>query len=212
VRWLGELDGAPPKRWWTAEKPIGVGGAEFADFELPDGGYFGVDIVRARGTLIAEEYRVAAGERLEKTVHLPASPHESLSWAHFAGIVPSKTEAAREHVAVSRTIEVSPGAARLTSVDLPEGESAWFDLRPGIRRHVTAPQDDDGRFVTWWLPGLGEPSRQSLQNWIQGRHDEFGRPYLPPRWMAVRAVHTQDLVSIPWAWWLAPHDPPGSFS
>jgi hypothetical protein len=212
VRWLGELDGTPPKRWWTAEQPIGVGGTEFADFELPDGGYFGVDIVRARGTLISEEYRVAAGERLEQIVHLPESPHEHLSWAHFAGIVPSKSEAAKE----TRENLASGAVATptLTQVDLPEGESAWYHLTADApsANPVTAHMDDDGRFVSWWLPQLSDQSRRSLEKWIKEPDNSAPpKPDVPPRWMAVRADRAIDLVSIPWAWWLAPGDSSGEF-
>jgi hypothetical protein len=214
VRWLGELNGTPPKRWWTAEKPIGVGDTEFADFELPDGGYFGVDIVRARGTLISEEYRVAAGEQLEEIVHLPESPHESLSWAHFAGLVPSKSEAARELAAIRQMPEVSSGGASLTGVDLPEGESAWYQRLAGVPAgdQVTAYKQDDGRFVTWWLDTLSDQSRGSLANWIKEPVGSASNDKaVPPRWMAVSAGSTLDLVSIPWAWWLAPDDSPGEF-
>ncbi len=103
VRLLTDASGKVAKEWWSRERTIAVAGGdgqtgEHTVFDLPSGGYYGVNIIFPRGPDISVEFLVEEGEVRTETVAMAVSPHEYLGWQQFARIVradPYKPEAAR---------------------------------------------------------------------------------------------------------------------
>jgi hypothetical protein len=226
VRWVGRVDGTPPQSWWTAEKALGAGNTAATAFELPDGGYYSVEVARPRGNTIFAEYRVESGQTHYEEIDLGASPHEYLSWDQLVGIVPRKLDV--ETPAVLHALpsfEISPvvRAFRRWSgepLDRPMLAAAYMD--PPWRVGDASPQDgwlqsaaypmhwigyeDDGRFVTWWFPPLDDEHRYRVVQRIKDPDRNRPELHMAPIWIFVAVDGVLDLVVLPWAWWLASSD------
>ncbi|MEW6441601.1 MAG: hypothetical protein AB1640_11765 [bacterium] len=137
VRLLADADGKIAKDWWSQEKPVAVVGGEVrcgapAVFDLPRGGYYGVEITRPRGADISRELLVQDGEVRAEMITMDASPHEYLGWQQYAGIVRSDRypkEAARRAIA-----PLSTGSERLGALMMKSREKidALYGLTKGI--------------------------------------------------------------------------------
>jgi hypothetical protein len=231
VRWVGQADGKPPPRWWTAEKALGAGNTEVTKFDLPDGGYYLVEVVRPRGTPISGEYLVERNQTRREDIDLGASPHEYLSWSQLAGIVPRKLDLQVTARDLSSRFE-TPGEPPLQSAmhaernepllagaRIPSSGNAWPFLAPiisgesprellGFLESAAYPGPscqmvDDGHFVTWWFP-LDNPTRELVEQWTKGEIFAAAEDFVPPKWIFVEIEGSLDLLSLPWAWWLAP--------
>jgi hypothetical protein len=226
VQWVGQTNGSPPRSWWTQQKALGAGRTRTTEFNLPDGGYYSVEVVRPHGSSIYVEYRLERGETRVEDIDLGASPHEYLSWNQLAGIVPRKLDlltGPRQHEASTARPQVVFGEPQYhVSLEMDE---AWRYLAPSgerlrnwlqfLKQRPAAPRwpslffnppqfHDDGRFVTWEFDSFDGTARSELERWTRG----FVR-VSPPRWMLVDVDGRLDLVTLPWAWWLAPEHPSG---
>lgn len=116
VRQTAVSSGAVTKAWWAQEKPVAIAGGsgeggEYTVFDLPGGGYYGVDITLPRGADISKEYLVEEGAVRTETIKMDASPHEYLGWQQYAGIVRSNPY--RRETERGPALLGAPGTARL---------------------------------------------------------------------------------------------------
>ena len=92
VQLVADPKGAVTQKWWREEKPVTISGADgslgdYSAFNLPEGGYYAVEITRPRGADLTAQFLVNEGDTRKETITLSASPHEYLGWQQYAGII-----------------------------------------------------------------------------------------------------------------------------
>ena len=133
VRLLADVNGKVVKDWWQREQPITIAGEDgtagaYTAFDLPSGGYFGVEITRPRGADLSEEFLVEEGETRTETIRMQVSPHEYLGWQQYAGKVRADPYRREVDRAPSRSMSGSMGV-RLETL-MAKGQSrlqAFYD-------------------------------------------------------------------------------------
>lgn len=121
VRLLADSSGTVTKAGRTQQKPVAISGGNgefgpYTVFDLPGGGYYGIDITRPRGPDISQEYLIQEGEVRKETITMAASPHEYLGWQQYAGIV--RSDPYRRETDRSPDAPASTGIKRLDTLVL----------------------------------------------------------------------------------------------
>jgi hypothetical protein len=224
VRWVGQKDGSPPKRRWSAEMPLAVGDTEPATFELPDGGHFSVDIIRPRGNLITREYQVDRGKTRIESIDLGSTSDDNLIWQQISGVVPTSSEIPQRLGGQRRPEQ----AGRLWSrsyerayidcaPNLSHGSPSWSALadlrgddlrrREGFEAFLPIySRQVHTRYVSWQFNKPDPDALKNLKDWVRARVSEPSPESRVPRWICVIVGNVVDLVSMPWAWWLKSSD------
>lgn len=227
ARQLTDVDGELVKRWWTEEKTVAVVGSDAgerqsAEFDLPAGGTYSVQIVRPRGPAVVREFEIGEGEERLVRIELDAARHESLGWQQYAGLVSSRARVVASPKAmdslaavhVRRLIRDGVGA-QPESMELPGLQPRLFaaethpqfgrslpPLYAGLPGYRAIPDVADEEYSSWSFVAPGNDEGLKLVSQLQGSlpdKDDLGSKY--PRWMYVVSTEGADLASIPWSWW-----------
>lgn len=233
VRRLSDVKGERVKSSWCQEKPVDIAGqdarqGQYSRFELPGGGYYGVDIASPRGADISREFLIKEDEVRTETITMDVSPHEYLGWQQYAGIVSSHPYSEQKEISralrFGDTLRISEKGLKqarfaeqapvpsISAVDLPSSGEAWqlrywmalppvVPLFPGL----SWPHVDD-EFATWFPPMPDSSQGLALIDQLKQPPGGLPAPYFP-RWMIFAFAGRWILASIPWAWWGAGRSP-----
>ncbi len=235
VRLLADLDGHVVDEWWQRDQPVAVAGQgqpppATAVFDLPRGGYYGVEVTLPRGEDLVRQVRIDEGETRVLAIDMKVSPHEYLAWQQFAGVVRSnpyiteqretpidRTEGRRVELLVEsrqgidRLYEGVHAVPTVWSASVPSDATAWARVgAPGASSDrtligVPTPGWDAPRweyeFATWFHAMPETDEGLALVRGLRGEAVPESLQAKFPRWMAFETDGGVDLASVPWAWW-----------
>ena len=171
VRLLADPDGKVTKLSWSEEKPAPVIGDDpnesYTVFDLPNAGYYSVEVTPPRGPHISMQYLVSEDEFHKEIVEMEGSPHEYLGWQQYAGILRNnspKEETPRTNL---ERLHFRSGSRGIVS--------------DSISRPSKAFRDEPSAVPTVWA--LYPFSAPFFQPWTQDWWDEVKRAPLDPRRM-----------------------------